>query len=138
MGIKLARQKLFSSVDANNLEDVKLVLSKYPELVNEAFDYKEISYPILRAVWKGKEEMVRLLIELGADFNLKNKIGTNCLMLAAAKGYLDIVNYLLTLDIDINQSDNKNCSALDHAVLKGFYNTADVLYKNVKLQGIGI
>ncbi len=38
MGVYMAKEKLFHSIDAGNFEDVKLVLSKYPHIVNEPFD----------------------------------------------------------------------------------------------------
>lgn len=34
MGVYLAKEKLFHSIDAGNFEDVKFVLSWYPQLVN--------------------------------------------------------------------------------------------------------
>lgn len=49
MGIHMAKEKLFHSIDAGNFEDVKFILGKYPQIVNEPFDKKQLGYPILRA-----------------------------------------------------------------------------------------
>ena len=40
-------------------------------------------------------EIVKLLIENGADVNAKNEDGETALHLANRKGYLDIVKYLI-------------------------------------------
>ena len=135
MGARLARQKLFSSIDANNLEDVRIVLSKYPNLVNEFFDNKSVSFPLLRAAWKGQKDMIQLLVEKGADPLKKNAGGTDVLLLCAARGHSLVVEQVLGMGVPIDSIDNKGFSALDHAIIRGFYNTGLLLVALGSLKG---
>lgn len=55
----------------------------------------------------GKVDVVRLLIESGADVNIQDDDGSTALMCAAEHGYLDIVNTLAVHpDCDLTIKDN--------------------------------
>ncbi len=131
MGLQLAKEKLFHSVDANNMADVKIVLDKYPSLVNEYFDDEKTSLPITRACWLGKKEMVELLLERGADPKAPIKNGFNTLFVAAQRGHAEIIGLLIARGLSIDVADDRGFSPLDIAIVYGFYNAALVLTRSV-------
>lgn len=63
------------------------------------------------AVSHGKTEVVKLLIECGADLNIQDEDGSTALMCAAEHGLLEIVNILLSCsECDVSIADNVNKS----------------------------
>lgn len=58
------------------------------------------STPLRAACFEGYLNIVRYLIEHGADLSLPNKYNNSCLMIAAYKGHLDVVQYLLERGAD--------------------------------------
>jgi ankyrin repeat protein len=53
------------------------------------------------------KEIVRLLIENGADVNTKGGFGDTVLMFACEQGHLDLADFLLERGADINEVNNK-------------------------------
>lgn len=66
------------------------------------------------AYWCGVD-MVKLLVENGADVNAVSQDGTTALMLAAQSEKLDVVNYLLEHGADANKKNAAGKTALDLA-----------------------
>lgn len=61
----------------------------------------------------GKLDVVKLLLENGADINIQDDDGSTALMCAAEHGYLDIVNLLATHpDTDLTIKDNVNTESI--------------------------
>ncbi len=59
--------------------------------------------PLLTAAWYGRLEMVKLLLDAGADINATTGRGEgNALMTAARRGNLQLVEYLLSRGANIN------------------------------------
>lgn len=131
MGNKLAKEKLFHSIDANNRADVRIVLNKYPHLINEYFDSKKSSMPLIRAVWLGKKEIVDLLLEFGADPNLSLNNGFNSLFVAASRGHTKIIELLIQKGCPLDVADNLGFSPLDIAIINGYYNASLALVNHV-------
>ena len=71
------------------------------------------------AAEKGKFEIVKLLIENGANPNAKNNHGWTVLMGASKKGKFEIVKLLVENDADSNAKMNDGSTALIHASEKG-------------------
>ena len=73
---------------------------------------------LMHATWFGHIDVMRILIDKGADVNAKNKNGATALILAADKGNAEIVSFLIDKGADFNAKD-KNGTALILAADKG-------------------
>jgi len=65
---------------------------------------------------RGEAEIVSLLLENGAEVNVKNKFGWTPLQLAASGGHLEVVRLLLNSGADVTIKNKFGRTALDYAV----------------------
>lgn len=75
-------------------------------------------------------EMIKYLLEKGADINVKNEDGSTALMTASMYGNLEIIKYLIENGADINSKDNDDSTALIYASKWGNLETVEYLVKN--------
>lgn len=78
----------------------------------------------------GNLEMIKYLLEKGADINVKNEDGSTALMTASMYGNLEIIKYLIENGADINAKDNDDSTALIYASKWGNLETVEYLVKN--------
>ncbi len=73
-----------------------------------------INTALIKASEHGNRELVKLLLEYGANVNAQNNDGQTALMLAASQGHEEVVELLLELEygIDVYAQDNKDQTAL--------------------------
>ncbi len=83
------------------------------------FDDKNKSTPLHYASNRGHAEVVRLLLEKGAQIDSKEYSGNDALCYASYKGHIDVVRLLLEKGAKISQQDNQGETALHFAVDKG-------------------
>ncbi len=69
------------------------------------------------AVFRGRFDTVKELLECGADVNAKDDNGQTALMTAAAIGHSPIFHFLLDYSANVNESSSDNMTALLWAVL---------------------
>ncbi len=74
------------------------------------------STPLCVAIQKGEFDLVKKLIEYGADVNEKS-FGMTPLMVAARYNKVDIIRFLLANGANINTKDEKGFTALKYAEL---------------------
>jgi ankyrin repeat protein len=74
-----------------------------------------------------KVQLVRWLLDQGADCNAVNKKGKPPLIIACAMNQFELVKLLLSYAPDMNATDNEGNSALDYAVLYGTVNLVQAL-----------
>ena len=67
MGAKSARTKLYDAVERENVEEVKMILEKFPDLLNTPFFEDGVFNAATRASWRGDLNMIKMLKEKGAD-----------------------------------------------------------------------
>jgi peptidoglycan/LPS O-acetylase OafA/YrhL len=78
-----------------------------------AVDAKVGATPLSWASMRGDADVVRLLIERGANVNARNRDGSPPLLSAAFMGRADVAKILLSSGADINARNDQGTSALD-------------------------
>ena len=61
---------------------------------------------LLRTITVGSSEMAKLLIDSGADIQVRDKFGTTTLMVAAKSGKVEMVRLLIERKEDVNAKEN--------------------------------
>ncbi|MDR1747929.1 MAG: ankyrin repeat domain-containing protein [Spirochaetaceae bacterium] len=72
---------------------------------------------VMDAVWKSRYEMVKILVDAGANLNFVSRDGQTALVLAVGAGNEPICELLSTHGADVNMKDRMGMSALDYAKL---------------------
>jgi ankyrin repeat protein len=83
--------------------------------------------PLTWASSRGHTEVVRLLLEAGADLNRTANDGQTALMRAADYGHVDVLQLLLDAGADVNVKSVNGITALRFATLKGNSRIIDML-----------
>lgn len=84
---------------------------------------------LMLAVSHGRLDMVRLLVESGADMNIQDEDGSTALMCAAEHGHTEIVKHLLSQpDCDASITDCDGSTALNIAMDAGNRDIGVLLY----------
>lgn len=92
--------------------------------------------PLYRAADKGRTDIVRYLIEKGADVNFRTKEwGHTPLYEAASSGFDDVLEVLLAAGADPRAKDRNGYTAFAVAALGGQLDAADVLLKHSDVNG---
>jgi ankyrin repeat protein len=135
---------LLDALDSDDANQFQLVLANGALDINRQIDGESL---LCRAVKRGSIDIVRLLLQVGADFNLRDKWGNRPLLLASsspeitkllleygsdvhAKGYLDGTTLVMSKSIDVSQvlleygaridaSNKRGETALIHAISEG-------------------
>jgi hypothetical protein len=93
---------------------VKRLLSIRNINVNVKDDWRGMT-PLHYAAYNGHVEIVRLLLQNGADVNVRNKYGTTPLYWAASYGHVDILHLLVQNGADLESQANNGWRALHEA-----------------------
>jgi len=72
---------------------------------------------LISAARRADRELLKLVVEAGADVNARSDSGTTALMTAAATGCLDCIAYLVERGANVNDRDNTGNTALHIAAL---------------------
>ena len=80
---------------------------------------KDRERPLTAASGQGHVEVVRLLLEAGADKNLADNDGSTALMCAALWEKVEVMRLLLEAGADMNMADIDGNTALMHAAGEG-------------------
>ena len=83
---------------------------------------------LLAVVKEGRIDVVRFLIEKGADVNAKGQHGRTALMYAITKGHIDIASLLIKKGADVNAKDDLGYEPIELAA-KGHIDIARLLIK---------
>jgi thiosulfate/3-mercaptopyruvate sulfurtransferase len=75
--------------------------------------------PLMKASHGGNREIVRALLEAGADVNAENDDGNNALWLACVGSHLDIVDLLVAAGIYIDNRNDNGATPLMYAASSG-------------------
>ena len=102
--------------DCNNINVVVFLLEnganindkKYRDLIDQT--------PLIIAAFNGCRDIVKMLLDAGANIEHKNDQGENALISAVQEGHIDTVKLLLDAGADVNQSNTDGETALDLAI----------------------
>jgi ankyrin repeat protein len=95
---------------------------------HRVFSQNEMGNQPLHAATAGRRtDVVRLLIESGAELNTPSVSGWTPLHLAAQNGDLDIVEMLLARNVELNAKNNLDKTPLAYALGEGHQAVADLL-----------
>lgn len=93
--------------------------------------------PVARSSFTGSLEIVQLLIEKGANFEIPTLNGNTALMWAAYAGCSSIVEFLLSKGASVNHYNRDGLNALDLTISRMHYPSALLVYKKgMKLRTI--
>lgn len=106
---------------------IKKMTDADPGLINQRLINDETMLTI--AAWNGETELIKYLIEKGADPGLQNKWDNAALHNASIKGYADIVAILLGNGADVNQKGSVGNSPLFQAAVNQHPETVALLLK---------
>jgi len=119
MGCKhLPRAKARGNLKAD--EHIRRNMNQVPAYIND-------KDAIVSAAWDGNYELVLVLIENGADINIRNEEGETALIAATDQGYQGIMELLLKKSADVNAKNNDGDTALDLARFHGYKSTIELL-----------
>jgi FtsZ-binding cell division protein ZapB len=121
MNVKLGRRgrtQLHFCVRKGLTSSVKRLLS----IRNINVNVKNVngSTPLHDAAWKGRVEIVRLLLQNGAEVNAKDNHGNTPLHCAASDGNVDILHLLVVNGADLEVQDDDGWRALHDAAIRGY------------------
>jgi hypothetical protein len=111
-------KQLIEHINQGQLEEVRLLLNDPEVNLNHGDD--EGMSPLMHAVFKGHYEMVRMLIERGADVNFdEHPQKYTALMFAAIRAHPSIVNLLLESGANAKHLNSLNRTASQMAAFVG-------------------
>lgn len=124
-----AKELLFEGVSENNFNKVKKGLSilKNPNIIDDIGDAPLHLY--LTSKHKNIE-IIKYLIEFGADVNILNEDGDTPLHYASMEGHLEIVKYLIESGADVNILDKERDTPLHYASDNGNLDTVKYLIQH--------
>jgi ankyrin repeat protein len=100
-----------------NAIDVVTFLLENGANINDK-EYRDLidQTPLIIAAFNGCTDIVRMLIDAGADIHHRNDQGENALISAAQEGNIDVVKVLLNAGADVNQPNADGETALSLAI----------------------
>ncbi|KAF9591774.1 hypothetical protein IFM89_007104 [Coptis chinensis] len=121
------RSLLHVAVSLNQTEVVKVMASVdgVASVVNTTDE--EGWAPIHSAASIGNDDILDILLKIGADVNLKNDGGRSALHYAASKGWLKIAEILISHNAKLNQKDKVGCTPLHRAASTGNSSLSELL-----------
>jgi ankyrin repeat protein len=121
---------------ARDVDTTRLLLDKAPELVKQTNQWDQT--PLHDAVRNGKEELVKLYIEKGADVNAVEKSGYSPLLFGASKN-LSIYKALVEAGADVNAKTSYGWTLLYVIAGKGRLETFKYLVsKGADIQAVTV
>ena len=109
---------------------VDAIVGKYGEKVVDARVGRKGETMLMLAARKMHTEIVKLLLDNGADLNIKGNYGYTALMIAVREGNTEIVKLLLDNGADLNIKGNYGYTALMIAVREGNTEIVKLLLDN--------
>ena len=127
-GTLSGKDQFIDAIRDNNSEMISLLLGL--KLVDINFRHTDENTPLMMAATQNYIEIVKMLIDNGADPNLTNNTGKSALIFAAFFNYMDLVKFLVKSGTNLDLSDKQGRSALIIATSKNYNDIARFLVEN--------
>ncbi|AFZ81299.1 ankyrin repeat domain-containing protein [Theileria equi strain WA] len=95
---------LSCSISKGDIATISLLVERFPNILNCEHDIW--SKPIIQAAKLGKENILQMLIEKGADVNNHDSYGITALHASSEEGHLACMEILISNKADLNKQDN--------------------------------
>lgn len=109
-----------------NVAEVKRLITSGKIDINKMADISGPT-PLMWASSYGQLEVVKILIENGADVNMKDGANWTALTCSAKKGYDSVVKFLLEHGAETDNKESPGYTALSLASIHGYEKTVEVL-----------
>lgn len=119
-------EELIKACEDGDLEKVKSIVEKVTDINLEYNDWT----PLTKASEKGHLNIVKYLLENGAEIDKENGYGWTPLMCASMNGFLDIVKYLVDKGANIEIKTDSKWTALTFASMEGRLEVVKYLIKS--------
>lgn len=124
-----ADEKLYRAAGTGTLGEIKKLLAAGAN--PNAPSFRGDGYtPLIEAAFRGRVDVVRLLIARKADVNARSRAGWTALMSAAWEGHTQVVKLLLENHADPNGRNGRGDTALSLAESAGNNDAAALLRKS--------
>jgi ankyrin repeat protein len=113
---------IYHALISDKVEVVEFLLTQMNPPVWEINNYIENETGLMIASGAGALNVVKYLVEHGANVNMKDKdvdVKNTALMLACGEGHLEVVKYLVEHGAKVNMKNNNNGTALMFASQEG-------------------
>jgi hypothetical protein len=110
----------------SKLEAIKIVKGE----IDANAKYSDENTALIIASNNGQLEILKYLVEIGADVNSTNKWNSTALILASAKDHFEIVKNLVENEADVNAKDDRGSTALLLASENGHFEIFLYLFEN--------
>lgn len=111
---------LMIACEEENIDAVSFLLEKGADVnAKQYFQNCQGVTALLKAAAGGYTEIVKILLENGADVYAKTGAGNTALMKASEGGYIEAVSMLVEMGADVNAKDNWGMTALMKARQRG-------------------
>lgn len=117
-GVDFSEGRFFESLQNGELANVELFLDAGMDAnLTYAFSFASETHILLIAIFSGKPDVAKLLIERGANVNAVNNHGFTALMAAVEAKNTELINLLIKKGADINYKNQFGFNAINTAIL---------------------
>lgn len=125
-----ANDQLIEAMRSDDLPKVLSLIQSESKKINPKYVDPWGKYILIEAAEKGYLDVVKYLVEHGANVNKISRDETTALIAAAKNGHIDVVKYLVGLKkgkAKTNIRDSEGKTALTHAAENGHFEVVDYL-----------
>lgn len=124
-----ASNAFFHACSEGDLEEAIRLLEEdeSPSLIDINKQDKSSNTALINASYYGFTDIVKLLIQNGADLNFKNDSGDTALILAISSGFVEIAELLINSGAKLDLQNDRKETALTFAISSGFVEIAKLL-----------